>query len=103
MRGNRETLSGLHVWGLAFGTIIGFGAFVLPADTYLPAAGPLGTIIAIIPAVIAMLIIAGSFQYMMIRYPGRGGAFLYTLNLWVPNTDFSAAGLWGFVLYHLFL
>lgn len=79
MRGNRETLSGLHVWGLTFGTIIGFGAFVLPADTYLPAAGPLGTIIAIIPAVIAMLIIAGSFQYMMIRYPGRGGAFLYTL------------------------
>ena len=39
-------LSRLDVWAIAFGCIVGWGAFVMPGTTFLPLAGPMGTIIA---------------------------------------------------------
>ena len=44
--GLQKKLSPLNVWALALGSIIGWGAFVMPANTFLPNAGPLGTAIA---------------------------------------------------------
>ena len=38
-------LSGLDVWSMAFGCMVGWGAFVMPGTTFLPIAGPIGTII----------------------------------------------------------
>ena len=34
------------VWAIAFGCAVGWGAFVMPGTTFLPVAGPLGTLIA---------------------------------------------------------
>ena len=39
--GLQRKLSPLNVWALALGSIIGWGAFVMPANTFLPNAGPL--------------------------------------------------------------
>ena len=36
-------LSPLAAWGLAFGCSVGWGAFVMPGNTFLPIAGPWGT------------------------------------------------------------
>ncbi len=36
-------LSPLAVWALSFGCSVGWGAFVMPGNTFLPIAGPLGT------------------------------------------------------------
>ena len=41
-----KKLSPLNVWALALGCIIGWGAFVMPGNTFLGKAGPLGTAIA---------------------------------------------------------
>ena len=38
-------LNPLNVWSLALGSIIGWGAFVMPGTTFLPKAGTLGTLI----------------------------------------------------------
>ena len=38
-------LNPLNVWALALGSIIGWGAFVMPGTTFLPKAGTLGTFI----------------------------------------------------------
>lgn len=43
--GLQRKLSPLNVWALALGSIIGWGAFVMPANTFLPNAGPLGTLL----------------------------------------------------------
>ena len=43
-------LSPLDVWAIAFGCIIGWGAFMMPGSTFLPVAGPMGTVISIAPA-----------------------------------------------------
>ncbi len=35
-------LSSLDAWAIAFGCIVGWGAFVMPGTTFLPVAGPFG-------------------------------------------------------------
>lgn len=40
-------LSVLDVWAMAFGCMVGWGTFVMSGTTFLPVAGPAGTVIAI--------------------------------------------------------
>lgn len=37
-----KSLSPLGAWGLALGAMIGWGCFVMPGNTLLPKAGPIG-------------------------------------------------------------
>ena len=37
-------LSPLDVWGMAFGCMVGWGVFAMPGTTFLPVAGPAGTV-----------------------------------------------------------
>lgn len=73
-----KRLSPVNVWALAFGCIIGWGAFVMPGNTFLGKAGPLGTTIAISIAAVIMIIIAFNYNYMINKYPVAGGEFAYT-------------------------
>ena len=74
----------ISVWALAFGCAVGWGAFVMPGTSFLPAAGPAGTAIAMLLSTAIMLVIAANYHYMMIRCPDSGGALI---------TPFSASGL----------
>lgn len=76
--GLQKNLSPLHVWALAFGCIIGWGAFMMPGTTFLPTAGTLGTAIAMIIGALTMMIIAFSYSYMIPKYPKAGGEFTFT-------------------------
>lgn len=73
-----KRLSPVNVWSLALGCIIGWGAFVMPGNTFLGKAGPKGTAIAMSIAAVIMIIIAFNYHYMIIRYPFAGGEFTYT-------------------------
>ncbi len=73
-----KNLSQASVWALAFGCIIGWGAFVMPGDTFLLHAGPLGTLIGMVIAIMIMILIAYNYHYMIKRYPLAGGEFKYT-------------------------
>ena len=70
-------LSPLHVWSLAFGCIIGWGAFMMPGTTFLPTAGTLGTTVAMIIGALVMVAIAFSYSYMVSRHPKAGGEFVF--------------------------
>lgn len=70
-------LSPINVLALAFGCIIGWGAFVMPGNTFLPKAGPLGTAIGMGIAAIIMIIIAFNYYYMINKFPIAGGGFTY--------------------------
>ena len=67
--GLQRKLSPLNVWALALGSIIGWGAFVMPANTFLPNAGPLGTLIAMAAGAIIMVVIALNYSYMINHFP----------------------------------
>lgn len=73
-----KKLSPINVWSLALGCIIGWGAFVMPGNTFLGKAGPGGTAIAMGIASVVMIIIAFNYNYMINRYPVAGGEFTYT-------------------------
>ena len=50
-----EYMTPLDAWAVAFGVIIGWGCFVMPGNSFLPAAGPIGTFIGLFLAVMTFL------------------------------------------------
>ena len=77
-KGMDRYLSALDVWAMAFGCMIGWGAFVMPGTTFLPVAGPAGTILAMVIGLAVMLVIGCSVSYLMNRSPRTGGVYSYT-------------------------
>ena len=74
----KRTLKPLDVWGLALGSIIGWGCFVLPS-TFLAKSGPIGAAIGIFIGAIIISIIAINYSYLIKEYPVAGGEFFYAL------------------------
>ena len=70
-------LSPLAVWALAFGCSVGWGSFVMPGTTFLPTAGPLGSIIGLLIGAGIMLVIGVNYHILMNRNPSAGGAYSY--------------------------
>ncbi|MBR1919756.1 MAG: APC family permease [Spirochaetales bacterium] len=88
-------LSPLNVWALALGCIIGWGAFVMPGNTFLVKAGPLGTAIAMAISALIMIIIAFNYNYMVNRFPIAGGEFIYTRNAFGEKHAFICSWFLG--------
>ena len=70
-------LSPLGVWGLALGAMIGWGCFVMPGNTLLPKAGPIGASIGLILGAMMIVVISFSYSYLISKYPVAGGEFVY--------------------------
>ena len=77
-QGLTKFLTPLQVWALSFCCCIGWGSFIMPGTTFLPFAGPVGTIIAMTAGAIVMIIIAANYHYMINKFPDEGGVFSYT-------------------------
>ena len=71
-------LTSLDVWAMAFGCMVGWGAFVMPGSTFLPVAGPAGTIISMAIGLVVMLVIGSCISFLMTRSSGAGGIYVYT-------------------------
>ena len=77
-QGLSRYLTPLDGWALGFGCAVGWGAFVMPGTTFLPVAGPAGTVIALVLGMVFMLILAQSFSFLMRKSPRTGGVYTYT-------------------------
>ena len=97
--GLKKELSPLSVWALAFGCIIGWGSFFNPGLKFLPAAGPLGTAIAMLAGAAIMIVIACSYNYLIPHYPTAGGEFSYTLAVFDAKHAFVCG--WFLVLAYI--
>lgn len=95
----KRSLKPIHVWALALGSIIGWGAFVLPGTTFLPKGGPLGTLIGMAIAGAIMALIAASYGYMIKKYPVAGGEYTYALNTFGRKHAFVC--VWFLILAYL--
>ena len=84
-------LSPIAVWALAFGCSVGWGAFVMPGTTFLPIAGPIGTVIGLLIGAAFMAAIAYCYSRMMRRFPDAGGAYSYTKNIMGGDHGFLCA------------
>ena len=99
VQGLDRYLSSVDVWAMAFGCMIGWGAFVMPGTTFLPLAGPVGTIAAMTIGAIVMLVIATSTSWLMKRSPRTGGIYSYTKNAFGRDHAFLCA--WFLCLSYL--
>ena len=70
-------LSPLAAWALAFGCALGWDSFVIPWTSFLPEAGPAGTLIGLVAGTLVMATVAWNFHFMMNRHPGPGGVYEY--------------------------
>ncbi len=73
----KKDLRKIDIWSLALGAIIGWGCFVMPGTSFLPKAGPLGSIFGLMLGAIIMCIICCSYGYMIRKFPLSGGEFVY--------------------------
>ena len=73
----KKKLNPMDVWAIAFGCIIGWGAFINPGEKFLPNSGVLGTAIAIAIGAFIMIIISISYAYMIRKHPKAGGEFIF--------------------------
>lgn len=92
-------LSPLDVWAITFGCTIGWRAFIMPGATFLPVAGPLGTVIGMAISVVVMLMIGANFSFMMRHRSGTGGVYSYTKGALGRNHAFFCA--WFLALSYL--
>ena len=89
----------LSIWAISFGCIVGWGAFIMPGTTFLPVAGPVGTVIAMIFGALTIMVIAANFHNMMNRSSSTGGVFAYTKEVF--GYDHSLMCVWSIVLAYI--
>ena len=84
-------LSRLNVWALSFGCAVGWGAFVMPASSFLPIAGPLGTVIGLCIGTLIMMIIGVNYYYLMKQFPDSNGTLTYSIKVFGYDHGFISA------------
>ena len=97
--GLRPYLSPLNAWALSFGCAVGWGSFVMPGSTFLPIAGPVGSLLGIAIGSVIILIIGFNYSYMIRKYPDAGGTFTYAKNILGYDHGFLSA--WFLILVYI--
>jgi len=92
-------LSPLSVWAMSFGCAVGWGAFVMPGTTFLPVAGPLGTLIGLGIGAFVMCLIGRNYHYLMQNYPEAGGAYGYVRHIFGPDHGYICG--WFLILTYV--
>ena len=95
----RNKLSPLNAWAFSFACMIGWAAFVMPATTFLPVGGILGSSLAFLAAGAAMVIIALNYHYLSNLYPSMSG--IYNLVKVSGNRRQAFTASWAMGLAHL--
>lgn len=93
-----QTISPLGAWALALGCIAGWGAFVMPAESFLPQAGPLGTLIAFVAGALIMSDAAMNFGYLARTHTHANGMYGYVRAAFGPTHAFVCS--WCLILVY---
>jgi len=92
-------LSPFQAWALSFGCAVGWGAFVMPGTTFLPIAGPLGTLIGLCIGAFVMCLVGRNYHYLMQNYPEAGGAYGYVKHICGPDHGYICG--WFLILTYV--
>lgn len=92
-------LSPLGIWALSFGTAVGWGSFVMPATTFMPTAGPLGTVLGFLAGIAIMILIGVNYFYLMQKYPTAEGSYGYAKEIFNHDHGFLCA--WFLLLTYI--
>lgn len=94
-----KSMSPLAIWALAFGAIIGWGAFVMPGLRFLPGSGPIGAVIGFFVGGIMLMFVALAYGRLVGAFPIAGGVFAFAYAAFGPTLSFICG--WALVLGYL--
>lgn len=94
-----KSLTPMQVCALALGSIVGWGCFVLPGDSFLPNAGPMGTLLGFFVGASLICFVAICLSYMIRYAPVAGGAFAYAYIGFGPTAAFICG--WALVIGYI--
>lgn len=96
-----RTLSRLDIFSLVLGSIIGWGAFTLPAIRFLPQSGIINTAIGLALGGLVVIVIQNSYHIMLEHHDEDGGEFSYTYENLGKRHGFIVG--WSLVLCYISL
>ena len=88
-------LSPVSACALSIGCIVGWGAFMMPGNAFLPVAGPLGAVIGVIIGGLVILIVSVNYHYLMDIYPDPGGTYTFVKQVFSYDHGFLCAWFLG--------
>jgi len=81
------------LFAIAFGSVIGSGAFILPGNFFLEDAGLVNTFIGFSIAIVIIIIIEKSYSIMMSKYQQAGGAYCFAKYTFGKKIGFATGWL----------
>ena len=94
-----KSMSPLSIWALAFGAIIGWGAFIMPGLRFLPGSGPIGACIGFVLGGLMLTFVALTYGRLVGCHPVAGGVFAFSYAAFGPTLSFICG--WALVLGYL--
>ncbi|OCH40313.1 APC family permease [Vibrio cyclitrophicus] len=88
-----RSIGKVELFTVALGSVIGWGAFMLPGNFFLKNAGVINTAIGFIIAVIMIAFIEKSYSLMMSKYDDIGGEYSYAKNTFGNGVGFFTGWL----------
>ena len=92
-------IGSLSCWAYAFGCAVGWGSFMMPGNTFLPGAGPLGSLIGIIISAVLIALVVRSTAYMAKAFPKEAGIHVYIDK--ILGADHGFLSSWAVFLAYL--
>jgi len=88
-----------EIFTIALGSVIGWGAFMLPGNVFLPNYGVLNTLIGFAIAIFMLVFIEKSYTKVMEKVPKSGGEYSFATELLGKKSGFVTG--WGLLLAYI--
>ena len=96
---NERGVGGFAVWGMTFGCVIGWGAFMMPQSDLIPNAGVPGTVIGTVLSALYAVIICVNYYAVAKRIPDEGGSYIYTKK--IIGGDHAFLSVWALIMAYM--
>lgn len=88
-----------EIFTIALGSVIGWGAFMLPGNVFLPNYGVLNTLLGFAIAIFMLVFIEKSYTKVMEKVPKSGGEYSFATELLGKKSGFVTG--WGLLLAYI--
>lgn len=88
-----KQLNRIDIFSIALGSVIGWGAFMLPGNVFLVEAGVINTLIGFLFAVLMIFFIEKSYASLITKYPKTGGEYTFAKQVFGERVGFFTGWL----------
>lgn len=94
-----KSIGSFEVFTIALGSVIGWGAFILPGTLFLHHAGVLNTLVGFVVGIMMIAVIQKNYSVLIKQHKGIGGEYLYAIKEFGNSVGFVTG--WLLVLAYI--